>query len=194
MPAPPLFNYPEAILCWIALAWVFLPEVLLVLRAGESASNPQDAGTLRLIDRFSDLAMLLALILSFVPWLLIPIPRLALNLGTALVVVAGLLRRACFRALGQYFTAAVVVRPGQPVVQSGPYRLVRHPGYTAAFLLYLGLGLALGSWLSLALVFFTACYVYSRRVRAEEQALLATLGKPYRLYMQRTWRFVPFLF
>ena len=194
MYAPPYINYPEAIIFWIGLAWVFLPEVRLVLRAEAATSNPQDASTLRLIDRASDTALIVAFILSFLPWLRIPYPRLALSTGTTLVLAAGLLRRACFRALGEYFTAAVTVHPGQPVIDSGPYRRVRHPGYTAAFILYLGIGLALGNWLSLAILFLTACYVYNRRVRVEEKALLDTLGEPYHLYMKRTKRFVPFLF
>jgi protein-S-isoprenylcysteine O-methyltransferase Ste14 len=36
--------------------------------------------------------------------------------------------------------------------------------------------------------------VYSRRISAEEKALLATLGEPYRAYMGRTKRFIPFVF
>jgi protein-S-isoprenylcysteine O-methyltransferase Ste14 len=35
---------------------------------------------------------------------------------------------------------------------------------------------------------------YSYRISVEEHALLAALGEPYREYMQRTRRLVPFLF
>jgi len=52
--------------------------------------------------------------------------------------------------------------------------------------MFLGLGLALGNWLSLIIFLLEICYVYSRRVQAEEKALLGTLGEPYRAYMART--------
>jgi protein-S-isoprenylcysteine O-methyltransferase Ste14 len=34
---------------------------------------------------------------------------------------------------------------------------------------------------------------YSYRISVEEHALLLTLGEPYKEYMRRTWRLVPFL-
>jgi protein-S-isoprenylcysteine O-methyltransferase Ste14 len=98
------------------------------------------------------------------------------------------------RILGEYFTAAVTVRSGQPVIEKGPYRWVRHPGYSAGFLVFLGLGFALGSWLSLAVFLLEIILVYSQRVKAEEKALLEVIGEPYRAYMARTRRFIPLLF
>jgi protein-S-isoprenylcysteine O-methyltransferase Ste14 len=96
--------------------------------------------------------------------------------------------------LGKYFTAAVTVSADQPVIDKGPYHWIRHPGYTAGFVVFLGIGLALGNWLSLIIFFLEICYVYSRRVKAEEKAMLDTIGEPYRAYMARTKRFIPFIF
>jgi protein-S-isoprenylcysteine O-methyltransferase Ste14 len=191
---PPVFAFTEAALFWAAFIWAFIPEMLHSGIVAGDPSNPQDAGTLRLINVGSDLALLLAFAASFLPWLTIPYPRLALYTGTALLVAGSLLRRICFRALGKYFTAAVTVRAGQPVIETGPYRWIRHPGYTAGFMMFMGIGLALGSWLSLVIFWLEIFIVYSRRVRAEEMALLDTLGEPYRAYMRRTRRFIPFLF
>jgi protein-S-isoprenylcysteine O-methyltransferase Ste14 len=101
--------------------------------------------------------------------------------------------RLCFNALGKSFTGTVIVAIDQAIVQHGPYRFVRHPSYTAAFLMFIGIGLALGSWLSLAILFLAHCYLYGRRVAVEERALLDTLGTPYREYMSRTARFIPFV-
>ncbi len=193
MAVPPVFEYLEAILFWVIFAWVFIPEILLTLK-GPHPSSSQDAGTFRLIDTASDVALFLAFVLAFLPGFAVPYPRLALYVGSGFLLAGGLLRRSCFRALGRYFTAIVTVLPEQPVIDTGPYRWIRHPGYTAAFVIYFGLGLALGSWLSLAVLFLTACLVYNRRVQAEEKALLNTLGEPYRAYMRRTKRFIPFLF
>jgi protein-S-isoprenylcysteine O-methyltransferase Ste14 len=114
--------------------------------------------------------------------------------GTGLLVAGSLLRRYCFRTLGKYFTAAVTISTDQPVIDKGPYRWIRHPGYAAGFVVFLGIGLALGNWLSLIIFFVEICYVYGRRVKAEEKALLGTIGEPYRAYMARTKRFIPFIF
>ena len=82
----------------------------------------------------------------------------------------------------------------QPIIDKGLYRWIWHPGHTAGFIMFLGIGLALGNWLSLIIFFLEIWYVYSRRVKAKEKALLDTIGEPYRAYMARTKRFIPFVF
>ncbi len=52
---------------------------------------------------------------------------------------------------------------------------------------------ALGRWLGLLLIALAIVVTFSYRVRLEERALLAALGDPYAAYMQRTKRFVPWL-
>jgi protein-S-isoprenylcysteine O-methyltransferase Ste14 len=194
MHEPPIFAYDEAILFWIVLIWAFYPEILHSGIVAGAPANRQDAGTLRLINMGSNVALLLAFAASFLPWLTLPYPRLALDAGIVLLAAGSLLRRYCFRILGGYFTAAVTVRAGQPVIDSGPYRWIRHPGYTAGFIMFLGISLAFGNWLSLAIFALEIGIVYSRRISAEEKALLDTLGEPYRAYMARTKRFIPFIF
>jgi hypothetical protein len=61
-------------------------------------------------------------------------------------------------------------------------------------ILFLGIGLALGNWISLAVLLVAVSIVYGYRVDVEERALVAVIGDPYRRYMSRTKRFVPFLF
>ncbi len=194
MHEPPVFAYDEAILFWIVLIWSFYPEILHSGVLAGAPANRQDAGTLRLINIGSNIALLLAFAASFLPWLSLPYPRLALDAGIVLLAAGSLLRRYCFRILGKYFTPAVTVSPGQPVIDSGPYRWIRHPGYTAGFVMFLGIGFALGNWLGLSIFLLEIGVVYSRRIHAEEKALLDTLGEPYRAYMARTKRFIPFVF
>jgi protein-S-isoprenylcysteine O-methyltransferase Ste14 len=88
----------------------------------------------------------------------------------------------------------VIVRPDQVVVDRGAYRYVRHPSYTAGALLFCGIGLALANWISLLVLMVTVVGVYGYRVIVEERALETTIGAPYRSYIRRTKRFVPFLF
>ena len=48
----------------------------------------------------------------------------------------------------RYASRAVEVEKGQPVIQSGPYAIVRHPMYFGTALMYLATPVALGSWWS----------------------------------------------
>jgi len=104
-----------------------------------------------------------------------------------------LLRRYCWRALGEYFTGDVKARADQPVIRSGPYRFVRHPSYTGAMMMFVGIGLALGNWVSLALVTIAAIAAYSYRVAVEERALVEAIGDPYKAYMKERKRFIPYV-
>jgi len=117
--------------------------------------------------------------------------RIWFFIGLGIMIAGSLLRRHCFRMLGRSFTAVVVVNLDQQIIERGAYRWVRHPSYTAGMLLFAGSMLALGNWLSVAVVLSGAIVAYSYRVRVEERALLETLGEPYRAYMQRTKRFIP---
>jgi protein-S-isoprenylcysteine O-methyltransferase Ste14 len=71
-------------------------------------------------------------------------------LGDVLVAGGLVVLNLVFR-VNAFAAAAVRVEPGQTVVSTGPYALVRHPMYSAGLLLFLGAPLALGSWWGLVL-------------------------------------------
>lgn len=70
----PIFAYPEAILFWIVFIWSFSLEILHSGIVAGAPSNTQDAGTLRLINIGSDIALFFAFVASFLPWFVIPYP------------------------------------------------------------------------------------------------------------------------
>ena len=118
---------------------------------------------------------------------------------TALFVVgliflwAGMgLRWYSILALGTSFTSEVATRAGQQVMQSGPYRLIRHPSYTGGMLTLLGIVVCCLNWVSLAAL-IPAFAGYGYRIRVEEEALVDGLGDEYREYMRRTRRLIPFI-
>jgi protein-S-isoprenylcysteine O-methyltransferase len=112
-------------------------------------------------------------------------------LGLLLMLGAVVFRIWAARTLGRYYTRTLKVRPNQPVVRTGPYRVVRHPGYLADLVLWFGFGQALGSRLLTAAVSAVMWLVYSRRIDAEEALLLDRLGDAYADYRQSTWRLLP---
>jgi protein-S-isoprenylcysteine O-methyltransferase Ste14 len=114
-------------------------------------------------------------------------------LGTALTAAGIWLRLYANHILGPYFTRTLKVKSGQPVVQRGPYRVIRHPGYLGIISMWVGGGLATRNALALAFVTLLVVSVYVYRIRTEE-AMLARSIAGYRKYQARTWRLVPFVY
>ena len=122
----------------------------------------------------------------------IPFGREALFVAGCAAMVFGIAFRGwAVIVLGRYFTVVVRVLEHQPVVDRGPYRVLRHPSYTGLLCTCLGIGLALGNWLALlfAIVPTTIAIVY--RIRVEERALLAGIGEPYRQFCATRSRLIP---
>jgi protein-S-isoprenylcysteine O-methyltransferase Ste14 len=118
----------------------------------------------------------------------------AFAVGVAFLLLGLGLRGWSFRALrGRYFNFAIAVIPGQAVVTSGPYRLLRHPGHTGFLLISIGFGLASANWVTLAAATLLPLVMLVWRIRVEENALLAVLGDRYRCYASGRRRLVPLI-
>lgn len=189
------FVWPYAAAFWLVFLWAFWPEFAIV-RRGRKAQTATDSKSLQVILLGMNLAYLGAFPLARLPALRFPAP-LQVGVfwtGVAMLVGGSLLRRHCWRLLGDSFTGDVRVRPGQPVVDRGAYALLRHPSYTAGIILNAGMGVALGSWGSALLLTATSFAVYGYRIRVEERALLTAIGEPYRAFMRTRKRLIPFLY
>jgi protein-S-isoprenylcysteine O-methyltransferase Ste14 len=189
------FVWPYALVFWAAYLWSFLPEWKVVRGGVEGAkrADSKDGGSIRVLLGGMWIALMLGFILSFVKaGSFAPSAQLPLfSIGVALMILGSLLRRWCFRTLGQYFTGDVKASADQPVIRTGPYRFVRHPSYTAGIMMFTGIGLALGSWFSFLLITIASIATYWYRVTIEERALLGTIGEQYASFMKERKRFIP---
>jgi protein-S-isoprenylcysteine O-methyltransferase Ste14 len=119
-------------------------------------------------------------------------PAVAAFAAGMVVLLAGLVLRGwAFKVLGQYFTHSVMVSSDQPVIATGPYRVVRHPSYTGFLLAVIGIGLASANWADLAGGLLVALTPLLWRIHVEENALMSTLGDRYRAYAAQHKRLVP---
>jgi len=96
--------------------------------------------------------------------------------------------------LGRYFTVDVSISAEHKLIDSGPYRYIRHPTYTGALLAFFGLGFCFGNWLSILFMTVPIIAAFLWRIRIEERALTDALGEEYRAYTQRTKRLIPFVY
>ncbi len=135
----------------------------------------------------------LALLVSWIPFgHTLPTPFY--YVGTAMLLLGTALRCWAVWTLRSFFTLSVQTKGEQKLIQAGPYRVVRHPAYTASIMQLIGFPLGLRSWPGLIAAIAIAALVYGYRIRTEEKALREHFGEEYEEYRRRTWRLFPFLF
>jgi len=112
-------------------------------------------------------------------------------ISLTMLVFGVIFRWAAVISLGSAFSVNVAIREGQRVMQTGFYRWMRHPSYTAMLICFLAVGLHTRNWVSLAVVvvFPTAALMY--RIYVEEIALREHFGAEYIDYSARTKRLIP---
>ncbi len=98
------------------------------------------------------------------------------------------LRTASFLQLGRFYDPAITLHEGHRLVQTGPYRFMRHPLYAGSLLLFAGFPLAFSSAAGLASFFLLVIPVFSWRVRIEERALRGRFGSAWDAYARHTRR------
>jgi protein-S-isoprenylcysteine O-methyltransferase Ste14 len=91
------------------------------------------------------------------------------------------------------FTSATIeLAPGQRVISTGPYRLIRHPMYAGVYVMLLGIPIALGSWLGL-LVVVAMTPVMIWRLLDEEKFLAKNLAGYVEYKTKVQYRVIPLL-
>ncbi|MDQ3886467.1 MAG: isoprenylcysteine carboxylmethyltransferase family protein [Actinomycetota bacterium] len=115
-------------------------------------------------------------------------------IGVAMIATGLALRGWGMIILGRYYTRTLRIMANQHVVQNGPYRLIRHPGYTGSLLVWTGYCLGVGNWIVAVAVAALMLLAYSWRIRAEEHMLAEHFGRDYRDYQRATARLIPYLF
>jgi protein-S-isoprenylcysteine O-methyltransferase Ste14 len=114
--------------------------------------------------------------------------------GIVLYVAAYALMAWALLGLGRsYQVGGNAPRSDDRMVMSGPYRLVRHPMYTAA--LWMSLGLAcLTQSVACAVVFCIYLALISLLIPFEEEGLRRAYGERYAAYTRTAKKLIPFVY
>ena len=183
---------------WLGYAFMISEAVLaIVRRAGRGNARSADRGSLALLWAVIFISMMLAFSVAYsVPAAAMSTAVMGpLRVAGLVIFIAGLaLRWYAIIYLGRYFTVNVAIASDHRVIDTGPYRYVRHPSYSGALLAFLGLGLCLANWFSLAFAIIPTSCAFLWRIRVEEAALLEGLGGKYRKYMLGTRRLIPAIY
>ena len=193
-------RYREA---WIYCITLFIPSSIVItyflkkdpeflerrlLKRREKEKEPR-----KLQDRFTILFLAFFLIpgldyrfhWSDIPFFIILISDFFVLAGYILIVWVLMVNR--------FASAIIEIHQDQRIIDTGPYKIVRHPMYTGGLIFIVFTPLALGSWW--ALIPFLICYPAALvlRIRTEEKFLITRLTG-YEEYCRKTkYRLIPYL-
>jgi protein-S-isoprenylcysteine O-methyltransferase len=164
----------------------------LVKRAKAGARSPADRNSTRVLWIVIPISMFAAYQFQFsYPQAGWPVQPWLNALGITTVIFGLAFRWYSIIYLGRFFTVNVDILEGHQLIDTGPYRRIRHPSYTGALLAFWGLAVCTQNWVSLVIIVVgpTAAFLY--RMHVEELALSGAFGERYRQYMLRTARLIP---
>lgn len=115
-------------------------------------------------------------------------------IGATLIALGLIIRIHSLLTLGRYFSYSVARVDDQPLLESGLYRVIRHPGYLGQLLVFLGMSISLSNGLAILAMMLPVMLGYGYRIRVEERFMLEQFGKKYLDYQQRTKRLIPLVF
>ena len=121
----------------------------------------------------------------------LPFPSILRWMGVGIAILGFALLQWAQVTLGESWSDTPRMMKEQALITSGPYRMIRHPIYTA-FLIILGSLLFIASnWLiGLSLIGMASLEIASR-VQYEEKLMTEYFGEQYRAYMKKTGRLMP---
>lgn len=113
--------------------------------------------------------------------------------GTAFLLVGSGLYGVARRALGEFFSEAVRIRPEHKLVTVGPYRLIRHPIYLGEVFWGLSIPMILGSLYG-SIIMLAPIPMLLYRIGIEEKALTSKFGQEYLDYASKTKKLIPYIY
>jgi protein-S-isoprenylcysteine O-methyltransferase Ste14 len=168
------------------LTWV--APFFLIKRGGGSAQN---------IDRRARWGILLEAIAYSILWQNAFWTRnpsaWRLGLGVVFLALAGVLSWTSARTLGRQWRFDAGLNADHQLVQSGAYRVVRHPIYTSMLSLMIGTGFLITPLPVLLLAIVLFVIGTEIRVRIEDALLAARFGEAFHQYQRRVPAYVPFV-
>jgi len=114
--------------------------------------------------------------------------------GLASAAAAIVLFRLTHKALGRMWSVSLQLKEGHSLVTEGVYRRLRHPMYSAFWLMAIAQGLLLPNWIAGPAGAVGFGILFFSRIGPEERMMEEAFGDRYRNYRARTWRVLPFVY
>jgi protein-S-isoprenylcysteine O-methyltransferase Ste14 len=175
--------------------YYIISEIRLTARTTRGMDNTLDKGTRRFVWRLSAIGYNLAwLPVIFDFGRLVSLGGWLTWVGVAIMISGILFRQYAIFTLGKFFTTTIQIKKDHELIQTGPYRYIRHPSYLGLLIMALGLGIAMSNWISLILCVVLPAIALIRRIQFEEKELEQHFGRKYQDYIKNTRRVIPFIY
>ncbi|MGD9159652.1 MAG: isoprenylcysteine carboxylmethyltransferase family protein [Desulfobacteraceae bacterium] len=203
-----LFGVAGTVAWWNA--WVFIVYMMLIgaytqrlvkkspglaeeRRTASAKAKQWDLKFVRLINLALPVVLLVAALDIRFRWL----PSVPVSASIAALIAMAPAALLTYRAIAVniFFSSHVRIQAEREhvVVTTGPYRFVRHPGYTGSILFNLLVPVALGSWFALVPGIGTAVLLVCRTVK-EDRVLMEELHGYITYSKQVRYRLIPGIF
>jgi protein-S-isoprenylcysteine O-methyltransferase Ste14 len=117
---------------------------------------------------------------------------IGVELAGLIIILMGLSLRIWTRlTIGRMYSGYLRVKVGHILVTSGPYRFVRHPGYTGFVVMGLGLAIGYSSLIGLIAIPLLLLPGLAYRMKVEERLLSEQFRDDYWAYASRSKKLIP---
>jgi protein-S-isoprenylcysteine O-methyltransferase Ste14 len=115
-------------------------------------------------------------------------------IGSILALTGLIIRVTSILQLKQQFTYTVTKIENHELIETGLYKIIRHPGYLGQLIIFLGISTCLSNWLSILLMIIPVLLGYLNRINVEEKFMVEQMGQKYLDYKKRTNRLIPTIY
>lgn len=177
----------------LILGYIFLGAVFYVEHRYESSKSTttiqtsgDDGGSTRLLV----IVFAVCLMVNPVFWLLLGVGSGPAWLGWIGLgwIIGGLVLLRWTLFVNPFYLRSMATTDDQYICTEGPYKVVRHPGYTAFVVAWLGFGLTTANWFALLTTAVLVLYAYVKHIQSEEQMMLDRFGVDYQQYIDESFR------
>lgn len=148
-------------------------------------TSADDRGTTRLLLIMWFLSLLIAPIWTLLSAATMPFFSSWIGLG---LIISGLLLLRWTTYVNPFYIRTIATTDDHFICTDGPYKTIRHPGYLAFLIAWIGFGLITDNWISFFMITVLMTYAYLARIQAEEQMMLDRFGIDYQQYMNESYR------
>jgi protein-S-isoprenylcysteine O-methyltransferase Ste14 len=193
----PLIIKPQLLFNWQVM---FLAGICTILFATQPRFSVKESRKKKLSDRNTVWLILIVSavgqIISLIEWAYFP-NHLFVDwftiLGALMLIGGTTFRLHAIRTLGKFFTSIVQVKEEHRIIETGPYKVLRHPSYTGAYIAMLGCALFLHSIGGIITFGIGMLLVYRLRIDVEEAALINRFQEDYKKYQRKTYKMFPYI-
>jgi len=193
-------HYREA---WIYILVLFVPAIFVIgyfykkdpgFIGGRLLKRREKEESPRLIQNIFSVILFIGLLIPGFDfrfnWSDVPMPVMIVS---DVLVLSGYLVIARVMEENRYASSIIEIRKEQKTIETGPYKIVRHPMYTGGMIFMLSTPLALGSYWAMIPFYVSTIVAIVLRIISEEKFLVANLPG-YKEYCRKTkYRLIPLL-